>query len=107
MHFVPCSGNLVKRLEVELQRKLHDASTVFVDNLAEVMKRVASVASAAIGEAEPTGWIAWIGDVGPIPVGNINSSFANCIQRQENVASSQCRGSRIDLRWISLVEDVE
>ena len=97
----------VKRLEVKLQRKLHDASTVFVDDLAEVINRVASVAGAAIGEAEPTGWIAWIGDVGPIPVGNVDSSQANCIQRQENVASSQGRGSRIDLRRISLVEDVE
>ena len=80
---------------------------MFVDDLAEVMERVASVTRAAIGEAEVTGWIAWIGDVGPIPVGNINSSFANCIQRQEDIASSQVRGSRIDLRWISLVEDVE
>ena len=62
---------------------------MFVDDLAEVVDRVAPVTRTTIGKPEPTGRIAGIGNVGPISVRNIDSPQANRIQSEKNVASSQ------------------
>src|ERR1051326_2087503 len=107
VHCVPLCGNLGKASEVKLQRKLHDSPAVLVDDLAEVVERVTAVTRATISEAEPTRRIARIRGVGPIAVRNRDAFQADCIQREEDVASCQRRRSRIDLRRISLVEDVE
>ena len=94
-------------LERKLQRKLNNASTMLVDDLTEVVDGVASVTRATIGVPEPTGRIAWVGNVSSVPVGNVESPQANRIQSEEDVASSQVCRSSIDRRRIRLVEDVE
>ena len=60
---------------------------MLVHDLAEVVNRVTAVTRTTVGEAEPTGRIARIGNVGPIPVRHIDASQANRIQREEDVAS--------------------
>lgn len=60
---------------------------MLVNDLAEVVKRVTSVARAPVSETEATRRIARIRNVGPVSVGNINSLQANRIQRQEDVAA--------------------
>ena len=108
MHFVPLCGKEASDLERKLQCKLYYSPAVFVDDLTEVIERVASVSpKRPIGEAEPTSRIARIRNVGPIAVGNVKSPQANRIQRQEDVASGQVCRSDVDRGRIRLVEDVE
>ena len=76
-------------LERKLQRKLHDAAAVLIDDLTEVVNRVASVTRATIRVAEATGRIAGVRNVSSITIRNVESPQANRIQRQEDVASSQ------------------
>lgn len=94
-------------LERKLQRKLNNATTVLVDDLTEVVNRIASVTRTAIGEPESTSRIARISNVSSVSVGNVKSSQANRIQRQEDVASSQVCRRDVDGRRIRLVEDIE
>ena len=107
MHFVPLCGRRQVDLERKLQRKLNNASTVLVDDLTEVVDRVASVTRTTIGVAEATSRIARIRNVSSVSIGNVESPQTNRIQRQEDVTSSQVGGSGIDLGRICLVEDVE
>ena len=80
---------------------------MLVDDLAEVVNRVTSVARPSVCVAEATSRIARIGNVCPIPIGNINAPQANCIQRQEDVAPSQVNGVDVNSCRIRLIEDVE
>ena len=80
---------------------------MFVHDLAEVVNRITAVSRTPVGESETAGWIAGIGNVGTISIRNIDPAQADRIQGQEDVASSQVRGSNIDDGWIRLIEDVE
>ena len=60
---------------------------MLIDDLAEVINRVTSIARTTVREAEAPGRIARIRNVGPITVRNIQAPVANRIQRQEDIAS--------------------
>ena len=80
---------------------------MLVDDLTEVIDRIASITGATIGIAEPASRIARVGNVGSVSIGNVEASIANRIQCQEDVASSQVCGSDIDDCRIRLVKDIE
>ena len=87
-------------LERELERKLHDSSSVLVHDLAEVIDR-------ALREPEPTSRVASAGSVRAVTSRNGDPAIADCIQRQIDIAGAQGRGRVVERRRISLVEYVE
>ena len=80
---------------------------MLVDDLTEVIDGVTSITHPSIGVAEPARWIARIGNVGSISIRNVEPAQTNCIQRQEDVGSTQVEGGGIDLRRIRLIEHIE
>ena len=80
---------------------------MLVDDLAEVIDGVASIPRPSIGEAEPSRWIARIGDVASISIWNVEPAHTDCIQRQDDVSSTQVECGGIDLRRVRLIEHIE
>ena len=85
--------------ECELQCELHNSSTVFIDDLTEVIESVVS-------ELEAFGWVTRIRRP-TSTIWHLRSHVADCVECEKDVAATETSRRSIDLRWIRLIEHVE
>ena len=80
---------------------------MLVHDLTEVVNGIASVTRATISKPESSSWIAHIRGIRSVSSRHRNPAQAHCVERKEDVASSQVGGSGVDLCWIRLIEHIE